>query len=463
MKTYSIFRSKKIGFVLMGLLLVLGCQNDDKDFQDVKYSKDPNVFIDSFSSGLNFAAFSGTDIFAFQVDNKETYNNSSASMRFDVPNEDTGLYAGGAFFTGVGRDLTGYTALTFWAKSSVAATIGVVGFGIDLGANTYPASIEDLKLSTVWKKYIIPIPDASKFKAEKGMFYISAGADKNGDGYSFWVDEVKFENLGTFAHQQAGIYKGLITTLDSFVGSSIKLDGLTSTFNMPNGVNQSVTAAASYFTFLSSDNTVATVDSQGVVTTIGAGTAVITATLPEGIPGKITVTSLQPAITPTKPAENVISVFSNAYTNVPVDFFNGYWQPYQTTKSSDFYSNGIRTVLNYTNFNFVGIQFSKPTINATSMTHLHLDVYIPNVLPSGSNFQIKVVDFGANGIEGGGDDKSHNLIYTSPILVAKNWISLDIPFTSFAGLTTRGHLGQLIFEGKTISNFYADNIYFYKN
>ena len=46
-------------------------------------------------------------------------------MRFDVPNanDPAGSYAGGAFFTAVGRDLSGYNALTFWAKSSQAATI----------------------------------------------------------------------------------------------------------------------------------------------------------------------------------------------------------------------------------------------------------------------------------------------------------------------------------------------------
>ena len=46
-----------------------------------------------------------------------------ASMRFDVPNvnDADGAYAGGAFFTTVGRDLSGYDALTFWAKSVQSA------------------------------------------------------------------------------------------------------------------------------------------------------------------------------------------------------------------------------------------------------------------------------------------------------------------------------------------------------
>lgn len=468
MKTQSIIKSNRIGFALMSLLLVFGCQIDDKELQETNYSKDPNVFIDTFSGGLNFAAFSGTDIFAFQVDNDVTYNNSSASMRFDVPNanDPAGAYAGGAFFTGVGRDLTSYNALTFWAKSSVAATVGVIGFGIDLGANKYPASLNNLKLSTVWKKYIVPIPDASKLKTEKGMFYISAGPE-NGNGYTFWVDEVKFEKLETLAYAQPAINNGLIETGTSFIGVSFSIPGLTTTYNLLNGTNQVVTASPNYFTFASSNVAVATVNADGLVNTVGTGTAVITASVGGVLAkGNITINSLG-AFTlaptpPVRPVTNVTSIFSNAYTNAPVKFFNGYWQPYQTTKSADFkvFGDGV---LNYTNFNFVGIQFDIPTLNVSSLTHFHMDIFIPGTLPVGSNFQIKLVDFGANAVEGGGDDTSHNLIFTSPKLVANSWVSFDIPFTSFTGLTNKAHLGQIILESNKIPNFYADNIYYYKN
>jgi hypothetical protein len=467
MKTCSTIKFKKIVFALASLLFVFGCQNDDSDLQEAKYSKDPNVFLDSFSSGLIYAAFSGTDIFAFQVDNKVSYNNSSASMRFDVPNvnDPAGAYAGGAFFTEVGRDLTSYNALTFWAKSSQAAKVGAVGFGIDLGENKYQASVSNLQLSTVWKKYIIPIPDASKLKIEKGMFYISAGADANGNGFTFWVDEVKFENLGTIAQQQGTINGGLNTIVTSFNGVITTVADLAAVFNMPNGMNQSVIASPSYFVFSSSNPAVATVNEQGVVTTIGEGTSVISATL-AGIvaKGSLTIQSLgsfSVAPTPTKPAGNVISVFSNAYTNVPVEFYNGYWQPYQTTLSADFVVNGD-AILNYTNFNFVGIQFGKPTINAATMTHMHLDIFIPGTVGVGTKLTIKVVNFGPNGVDGGGDDSSHTLTYTNTTLVSKSWIAIDVPFTSLTGLTSRTKLGQIIFEGTNISNFYADNIYFYK-
>ena len=282
MRTHSKIKFDRIGFALMSLLLVLGCQNDDSDLQEAKYSVNPNVFIDTFSPGLNFAAFGGTVILGFQVDKDVSYNKTAASMRFDVPNvnDPEGAYVGGSYFTEVGRDLSGYDALTFWAKSSQSATIDVIGFGNDFGANKYQTSISGLVLSTTWKKYIIPIPDPSKLKIEKGMLFLSEGPE-NGKGYTFWLDEVKFEKLGTISNGQGSILNGADKVETSFIGVKIPIDGLLSTFNLPNGINQSVNVTPAYFVFTSSNPSVATVDELGNVNVIGSGTAVITAKLGE--------------------------------------------------------------------------------------------------------------------------------------------------------------------------------------
>lgn len=469
MKTNSIYKSKKTGFVLMSLLLILGCQSDDTDLQAVKASKDPNVFIDTFSGGLNYAAFSNTDIFAFQVDTDVTYNNSRASMRIDVPNtnDPAGAYAGGSYFTSVGRDLSDYNVLTFWAKSSVAATLGVVGFGIDLGANANPVSLENLRISTVWRKYYIPIPDPSKLKSEKGLFYFAAGPE-NGDGYTFWIDEVKFENLGTIAHGQASINNGENKVVTSYSGVVTSIAGVKSSFSLPSGINQSVAISPSFLEYSSSNSSVASVDSSGKVTTGSAiGTAVITATF-GGTPclGSLTINSQGDflfAPVPTLAASRVISIFSNKYINVPVsNGYNGYWQPYQTTLSDNFSVNGD-DILNYTVFNFVGIECAAPTINATAMTNFHMDVFIPGAVSNSRELRIILVDFGANGVFGGGDDTRHSTTFskfTTPTsLVSGAWVSIDIPFSSLTGLLSRSHLAQIILEGGDGSNIYVDNIY----
>ncbi len=453
-------------FLAASLLLVLGCQRDINELQPATYSKNGEVFIDDFSSGLNYAAFGGSDVQAFDVDTQVKYAGTK-SMKFAVPDagSSAGAYAGGTFFTSVGRDLSGYNALTFWIKATQPASIDIIGFGNDLGENKYQASISGLAVNTNWKKVYIPIPDPSKLKAERGMFFYSEGPE-NGHGYTFWVDEVKFENVPGIAHASAAIMSGQNKTVTSFIGVTNQVDGLLSTFNLPNGSQQSVNASPYYFNFTSSNPSVATVSPTGLANTVAAGTSTITATLGgNAATGSLIINSqgnFVAAPTPTQPANKVISIFSDAYTNVPVEYYNGYWAPYQTTQSADFQVNGNH-VLNYTNFNFVGIQFSQPTVDASLMSHLHLDIYVPNTLQAGAQFKVNVVDFGNNGAYGGGDDSNHVTTFTAPTLQGQNWVSLNIPFSAMTGLTARKHLGQIILEGANLPSFYADNIYFYND
>lgn len=466
----NIFNNKIIKSVLgLSLLLVLGCQRDISELQQATYPKNPEVFIDDFSSGLNYAAFGGSDVMAFQVDTQVKYAGTK-SMRFEVPNygSASGAYAGGSFFTSVGRDLSEYNALTFWVKASQAANIDVLGFGNDLGANKYQVSISGLLVNTNWKKVIIPIPDSSKLKSERGMFFYSEGPENN-KGYTFWVDEVKFEKLGTIAYQSASILNGENKTITSFVGVNNVINGLTASYSLPNGTSQSINLTPYYYNFSSSNAAVATVDTSGNVSTVGTGSSIITATLNGNTTkGSLTINSSGQYVhapTPTQPVDKVISIYTDKYPNVPVDYYNGYWAPYQTTQSSDFTVNSDN-VLNYTNFNFVGIQTSAPPVDATSMSHLHLDLYLPVAAASGAKLTLKLLDFGADGVYGGTDDKTGTYVIANSLLVTKSWISLDIKLSAITGLSTKAHIGQIIFDAggaNVIPNFYADNIYFYND
>lgn len=448
------------------LLAAFGCQRDISELEPAEYSKNPEVFIDAFSSGLNYSAFGGSDVKAFDVDTQVKYSGTT-SMKFAVPDYGSpeGAYAGGSFYTSVGRDLSDYNALTFWIKATQAANIDVIGFGNDLGENKYQVSLSALPVNTNWKKVIIPIPDPSKLKMEKGMFFYSEGPENN-KGYTFWVDEVKFEKLGTISYQSASILNGNNKTITSFVGVNNKIDGLTAAYSMPNGATQAVNLTPYYFNFKSSNTAVASVDQLGNVNTIGSGSSVITATLSGNTAnGSLTINSsgsFVHAPVPTQPSNKVISIFSDAYTNVPVDYYNGYWAPYQTTQSADFTVNNDH-VLNYTNFNFVGIQSSNPTVNASLMSTLHFDFYFPNAIASGANLKIQVVDFGADGLYGGSDDKTGEYTIAGTSLASQTWKSFDIKLTQFTGLSTKAHIGQIVFVGTNISGFYADNIYYYND
>lgn len=451
-------------------LLVLpqfGCKRDVATLAKATYATNGDVFVDAFSKNLVYAAFGGTVPTAFQVDSSTTYNHSIASMRFEVPdkNNPAGSYAGGSFFVTDGRNLSGFDAVTFWAKASGPETVGVFGFGNDFGANQYQVALNNVLINSNWQQYIIPIPDASKLTAEKGLFYYAAGPDNSGRGYTFWVDNVQFVKLGTISNPIPVILNGANIQQTSYVGVNTPITGISESFNLPNGINDTLAIAPAYFDFTSSNTATATVTSAGLVSTTGAGTSVITATV-GGVKakGSLTINSpgvFVPAPTPTRDPSNVISVFSDAYTNVPVDYYNGYWAPYQTTQSADFEVNGAH-VLNYTNFNFVGIQMSSPTIDISSMADLHMDVYFPSAVAAGASFTIEVLDFGANGVPGGGDDVSDQVTYTAPTLQSAKWVSLDIPFTSLPKLTTRQHVGQIILSGTNVTSFFADNIYFWQ-
>lgn len=450
------------------LLAATGCKKRDvADLQQATFPTTAEVFIDDFTGDLAYAAFGGSDVRAFQVDKSVAYGGTTASMRFEVPdaNSPNGSYAGGVYYSKTGRDLSGYNALTFYIKSSMPATIGVVGLGNDLGESKYVVSMNNLAVNSNWKKVIIPIPDPSKLKQEKGLFYYSAGPVGT-NGYTFWIDEVRFEKIGDLGHATATILNGVDKSQISFTGVSTTIDGYTATYNLPTGVNTTLNVSPNYFKFALSVPGVAAVTEKGVVTTIGGGTTKITATLDTiHAKGSLTLNSSGAYVgapTPTRDAANVTSVFSDAYTNINVDYYNGYWAPFQTTQSADF-TVGSDHVLNYTNFNFVGIQVTSPTVNIGSRSNLHMDLYLPDNITPGATFKVRVLDFGANGAPGGGDDVSDIVSFTAPFLTARNWLSIDIPFSSLPGLTTKSHFGQIIFEGTNIANFFADNIYFWSN
>lgn len=454
--------------ILLGLILsLIGCErNLSDDAVLATYPNTPEVFIDGFSGGLGYGAFSGTKLDAFSVD-KEVKHAGTASMRFDVPSvgNPEGTFAGGVFIDASGRDLSGYDALTFWAKGSQSATINSVGLGNDFGDNKYMVTMENVAVETYWRKYIIPLPDASKLKMEKGMFWYAEGAE-NDKGYTFWIDDLKYEKLGTLAHPQPAILNGINSVQQTFIGSNITLNGLSQTFNLATGINQKVTVAPSYFTFTSSNPAVATVSALGKVAVIGTGNAMITAVL-GGVTaaGSLNIQSLgafTPAPSPTRDASNVISIFSDAYTNVPVEYYNGYWAPYQTTQgAADINING-NNIIKYSQFNFVGIQFSKPTVNASQMTHVHIDVQVQNTTGVRNSFKMAINDFGADGVFGGGDDSGQQITITNANLPNKVWVSLDIPLSSFTGLTNKAHLAQIVLEAASgITDLLVDNIYFY--
>jgi hypothetical protein len=465
----KIFKTNSIWHLALATVLVFGvsCERSVDGLDTPGNSTNPDVFIDGFSGGLNYAAFGGSVPTAFQVDNETTYGGSNASMRFEVPDfsDPRGAYAGGAFFTGAPRDLSGYDALTFWARATESVSIDIIGFGNDLGESPYQASISGLLLNSNWKKFIIPLPDASKLTDERGMFFYSEGPEE-GTGFTFWIDHVKFEKLGTVAHQKVGIFNGENRSVETEPGETVRLDGMYSSHNLPTGVDQQVTVTPRYLNFETSNPAVATVDANGVVSVVGIGTAQITASLPGAeSAGSLTVNSIEiprPSTAPPAPTQspqNVIGMYTNAYTDVPIDTWNTRWE-FSTTDESYLNIAG-QDVIRYSNLNFVGIEFTSQKINASQMTFFRLDIWTPENTNPPNEFKVLLVDFGADGNFGGGDDSSHELTFRSPLLRSGQWVTLNIPMAAFTGLRNRSNLAQLVLSG-TIPTVYVTNVYFYR-
>jgi hypothetical protein len=194
---------------------------------------------------------------------------------------------------------------------------------------------------------------------------------------------------------------------------------------------------------------------------LGQGTAVITAHSMTYGPatGSITVNVTAPpataAATPTLPADRVISLFSDAYPNVPVDTWSATWDQANVAD----YPIGADHTKVYTSLGYAGIEFVSHTIDASAMSRFHMDVWVP----AGSPFKVKLVDFGANGQYGGDDDSESELAFdagSTPPLVNGAWVGLDLPLADFTGLASRAHLAQLILSGGTPTVF-VDNIYFH--
>ena len=453
------------------LLLNTGCEKRElSELQSPTFAKTADVFIDDFTGDLAYAAFGGSDVTAFKVDNKETYTGTKASMRFEVPdaNSPNGSYAGGVFYSKVGRDLSNYNALTFYVKSSQAATLGVVGLGNDLGENKFLVTMNNLPVTSNWKKVTIPIPDASKLTAEKGLFYYSTSPE-NGRGYTFWIDEVRFEKLPDLGKATGIIFNGQNRTIgNAETGDKITIEGLLTTVNLPNGINQTVAVAPSYFTFASSNAGVAGIDSKGVISVTDAGAAAITAKLgDQTATGSLAITSIGAPVLPTtrapappaRDASNVVSLYSNAYANVSVDTWNTRWQ--FSTADNFFVKINNDDAIRYRNLNFVGIEFKTPPVNAAAMRFFHMDIWTPNATELPNNFKVLLVDFGTNGVYDGGDDSQAEITVTRPTLVSNNWVSIDVPLSTFTGLKSRANLAQMVLSG-TLPNVFVDNVYFYR-
>jgi hypothetical protein len=473
MKSIKLIHWKTTLFAL--LIITMSCERGlSDDIQVYGFPTTGDFFIDA-PVGLtdqffiSFDPATGANTEAFGTDDNVAYLGLS-SIRIDVPTptDPNGGYVGGIFKDrGEGRDLSGFDALTFWAKGSTTATIGEFGFGTDFENNKYSVGLDNVELSTDWRKIIIPIPDASKLVQEKGMFLFSAGTEStNGTGFTFWLDEMRFEKLGTLGQPRPAILGGQDQTGQANVDTSVPLISLTQTFNLANGQDVTVSATPLYFDFVTSNPFVASVNDFGIVRVDGPGevdpdtgivdnTAVITASL-GGVQasGSLTIEAVD---------IDIISLFSDVFANIPVDNYNGFYiDGFQTTLGGAIEQNG-NNIIDYTLLNFVAIEFycrdgsDVQPVDAGEMTTIHIDIRVNENVDPSDFFRIEIFN---NFTEG--NELAGTYTISGSELLSNDWVEFDIPLSSFAGLTSKDALGAIIFVSDgTFANVSIDNLYFF--
>lgn len=157
---------------------------------------------------------------------------------------------------------------------------------------------------------------------------------------------------------------------------------------------------------------------------------------------------------PTAPATQVISIFSNAYTDVVGTNFFPNWN--QVTTYNAIKIGETDDVIKYADMNYQGIQFGS-TQDVSSMKYLHIDVWTTD--PNAATFPIALI-WGAE------------KVVTKAVATNGTWTSLNIPLSEFTGavLTTAIQLKLVSNEWNLLgaagnsskyTTVYIDNIYFW--
>ena len=160
---------------------------------------------------------------------------------------------------------------------------------------------------------------------------------------------------------------------------------------------------------------------------------------------------------PNRDPANVISLFSDAYTDITIDEWSPTWDD---SSIEDVVIDGNNTKkINFSNF--LGVEFVGNKQDASQMTKFHIDFWTPEV-PDGGVFNSKFVNF-ANGT-GGGETSAITFDVnagTTPALVAGTWVSADFDIPSGAA---RDSLAQYVITvSGTLGIVYVDNIYLYND
>ncbi len=161
---------------------------------------------------------------------------------------------------------------------------------------------------------------------------------------------------------------------------------------------------------------------------------------------------------PARPVGEFLSLFSNAYTNIAIAEWGTSWDSATISDLVSVPGDDIKKI----NFvDFLAVQFANYE-NATSMTHFHMDYWIP----AGTDLTGKVINpkFSNHAAQAG---ETNALLLTHLPTTSGSWVSIDAALSTLSpqgpGVAfARQNLLQFLIASN-IGTVYVDNIYLHKN
>ncbi|MBC8883096.1 hypothetical protein H9X57_05885 [Flavobacterium piscinae] len=159
---------------------------------------------------------------------------------------------------------------------------------------------------------------------------------------------------------------------------------------------------------------------------------------------------------PTRNSANVVSVYSDTYTNIATNYDPNWGQSGHTLVNTAFeaVSGSGNNILHYPNFNYQGTELTGTDLS--SMEFLHVDLWT-NAPTSTAIVQVSPINAGT----GAGE------FLVTINHVQGQWVSVDLPKSLFIGMTWDNVI-QMKFAANgpgstTPIDIYLDNVYFWNN
>lgn len=162
---------------------------------------------------------------------------------------------------------------------------------------------------------------------------------------------------------------------------------------------------------------------------------------------------------PAREASDVISIFSDAYTDITVDTFSAGFDDSDVRDTT--IAGDAAKIISFTNF--LGIDFQSNRQDMSGMTHFHFDLWTSDPDLVGKVFNSKFSHWGGTAGEVSAFTFDVNT-GTDPALQAGTWISIDVPIASMGGSpNARDDVAQFVITSNLDGDVFVDNLYLYND